>query len=98
VYYICGLYGSLWRYASVNEILKVIVAVTVGSIGTIAVTITLGVVFPLTVHIVSWMLTIIFIGGSRLLYRFGRVLIRTFGKEKEIGKRVMIIGAGIVEG
>lgn len=86
------LYNRIWSVASVKELLTISTAVT------IAVTTASGLqllngVFYFRVMIVTWLLLILFIGGSRFLLR----LVHDFHDAKKTEndlKRVLIVGAG----
>ncbi|MDO6355556.1 nucleoside-diphosphate sugar epimerase/dehydratase [Caloramator sp. CAR-1] len=93
-FYIFKLYTSIWRYASIEELLSVIVAVSVGS----AVSFIYGVVMrnrlPLSVYFVMWAFTIMASGGVRFLRR---VIMHFEGMQAlsgKKGKRILIFGAG----
>lgn len=92
--YLFGLYGSLWRYASIEELMKVIIAVTAGGAASIFLSWILHYGFPRSIPIISWMITIILLGGSRFSYRVARRLRNRWSKEDFAAKRVLIIGAG----
>jgi len=93
-FYIFKLYTSIWRYASIEELLSVIVAVSVGS----AVSFIYGVVMrnrlPLSVYFVMWAFTIMASGGLRFLRR---VIMHFEGMQALSGKKgksILIFGAG----
>jgi len=93
-YYFFGLYGGVWRYASMNDLVRILKAVTLGTF------LFLGygifryrlVDFPRSVFLIDWFVLIIFLGGSRFLYRLSREFCSAQGRGK--GKRILIIGAG----
>ncbi len=97
-FYFFGLYNRLWRYASIGELVTVIVAVSVG----IAINISLsyflieggGLPLPRGVFALYWLLSIMLIGGSRL---FWRLLVDNdfkFNNRHIGGKPILIVGAG----
>ena len=74
VYYFFGIYLRLWRYASIRELLLILSAVTTASI--IISGIMLGLFlskvfpgFPRSVLIIDWLLSIMFAGGLRFIFR-----------------------------
>lgn len=90
--FIFNLYNKVWSYASVGELLAIVQAVTLSIIAT-------GIVQFLAndfaiyrrALLVTWMLHIIFIGGSRFMWRIYRDrYIANKGKQK----RTLIVGAG----
>ncbi|MCG7343984.1 polysaccharide biosynthesis protein [Sporosarcina sp. ACRSL] len=87
-----GLYRKVWSYASIGELKAIFKSVTL----TIAVVMAAQFIFTKDINFralfLTWMLHILFIGGSRLSWRITR---DTFRKSHDQGmKRVMIIGAG----
>ena len=75
VYYFFGIYRRLWRYASIRELVLIIMAVSTASMIVSAILITLfanGVFvgFPRSVVIIDWLLSMIFVGGLRFLFRW----------------------------
>lgn len=94
IYYLSGLYSSLWRYASIDELLNVVMAVTLGSIGSYFFA-RLGSYHSLIqIHTIIWMLNIFFIGGSRFAYRILRRLKFKVYKYASQRKNVLVYGAG----
>lgn len=96
-FYFFGLYNRLWQYASIGELVNIVIAVTVGTVINIALAYFLmeGGQFPLprSVFLLSWLLNIVLIGGSRLTWR----IIRDYGlniNQQRGGKPVLIVGAG----
>jgi len=96
-FYIFGLYKRVWEYASIGELLIVVGVVTVST--TLQITLAYflmeggGFPLPRSVFILSWILTVFFIGGSRLAWR----LFRDYGlnhMQAKGGKPVLIVGAG----
>lgn len=92
IYYLFGLYNRLWRYASVNEAVTIINAVTVSSI-LVACYIFIGnIVLPKSIHILSWFSNVILIGISRFFVRIVHHL--RIRNNKKRAANVLIIGAG----
>ena len=92
-FYYYELYKGVWRYASVNDLLRVIRAVTVSGL---LIIILIGFLFrfqgyPRSAFVIDWFIAIVFLGGSRFAYRLFRE-IYPFGETE--GKRVLIFGAG----
>ncbi|PTK29748.1 polysaccharide biosynthesis protein [Staphylococcus hominis] len=90
--YIFNLYHRAWEYASVNELLIIVEAVTCSIISTI-------IIVPLftghppffRLYLITWMMHLILIGGSRISWRIGRGFL--VGKRKK-KKPTLIVGAG----
>ncbi len=95
VYYFCRLYKSIWRYASVSEVYRVIVAYMILAV-VIPVT---GLVMknyhlPRSVMVIGYLLSMIFCIGIRFSYRLLRYLAIVREKEDDNIQRVLLIGAG----
>ncbi len=105
VYHFVGLYKRLWAYASIKELILVVVGVSVGSI-----VLSLGVIimtsvqasqpgylgFPRPVLVIDWLLSLILVGGLRFSFRLFSESRSTAANGKHSGRsrRVLIIGAG----
>lgn len=87
-----GLYRGVWRFASLPDLIRIIKAVV------IACAVMIGVLFlgtrlqyiPRTVFPIYCVLLIVFLGGSRMLYRYFKEHVQLSHKNT----RVLIIGAG----
>jgi FlaA1/EpsC-like NDP-sugar epimerase len=95
------LYSNIWKYASVEELLSIVYSMTASNIvfiiyGYFISHTMLNSVFfrfPITVHIIFWLLSVISLGGVRFLYR----IMENNGSDKEQLnkiKNLLIIGAG----
>ena len=103
VYYFFGIYRRLWRYASIRELVLIIMAVTTASmivstsmIILFATGMFIG--FPRSVLIIDWLLSILFVGGLRFIFRLVAETSSTAAngalKNKRHKKDVLVIGAG----
>jgi FlaA1/EpsC-like NDP-sugar epimerase len=90
-FYIFGLYNRLWRYASINELLTICGAVTVSSLILFAYTYVIESKLPRSIHVLSWLFNIGFIGASRLVLRMTYYFRQ---KRVEQAAKVLIVGAG----
>ena len=91
-FYLFRLYHRIWRYASINEMMVVIMAVSVSSVLIFSFSYAVGTFLPRSVWLFTWLLNIVFIGASRLGLRvcyYFRAKIFASGRDK-----VLIIGAG----
>ncbi len=89
------LYNSLWKYASIEEGMRIIAAVIVGNLFFISSLYLLQIHFPRSVYLLTPIFDIIFIGGVRFNYRMLRHLhTKTFKKKNPERKNVCIIGGG----
>ena len=93
VFYLFGLYTSLWTYASIDELMQVFWAAAVGSVGSYPIGLLLHMPLPRSVYIILFMLILLFVGGSRFSYRILRRAKRFIIPESD-KVRVMVIGAG----
>lgn len=91
IFYLFRLYHRLWRYASIDELLAIVEAVTLSSV-LIAVYMSLaGITMPRSIHIISWFLHIAFIGTGRLLLHISHNFPQ---RENIFNKNILIVGAG----
>ena len=90
------LYRGLWRYASIHDLKLIAAAVATAALAVPALAVLLfqaGKLIPRSVYILYPIFLILFMGGSRLLYRAWRD--RKIGKlGAREGKPVLILGAG----
>lgn len=87
---VVDLYNRLWEYASIQELLVIIKAVSVGMVVLlIAVYVVNLVKLPRTVFVMSWIIGIFLIGSSRLWWR----LVREYLARRAASQRVIVIGA-----
>lgn len=88
-----GLYQSLWRYASIDELVSITLAVTAATAAVWGCSWGLGLPLPRSVYIISWVLNIVVIGGIRFFFRLAtaRLLPPVNGRG---GRRVLIVGGG----
>ena len=92
-FYYKKLYHRVWAYASTGELLAVIYAVSLGTLGVIGVSFFLREPMPRSVMIMAWALIVLLIGGSRFSWRLYIQKIRTPGKNSPKNK-ALIVGAG----
>ncbi|MFP3323534.1 nucleoside-diphosphate sugar epimerase/dehydratase [Planococcus sp. SIMBA_160] len=89
-----GLYRKVWEYASVGELSSIVKAVTLSVVA-------VGVVqfidrqdMLVRALVITWMLHVLLIGGSRLSWRMMRGRAFKFKSSNHELKRTMIVGAG----
>ncbi len=92
--YCFGLYRRSWRYASVDEVIAIVAAVSVGSLANaLLLRHAFGFLPPRSVALLCWFLHIFLFGGSRFAWRLlGTRRVRLQNEEPE--KNVLIVGAG----
>lgn len=90
--YIFNLYHRAWEYASVNELLLIVEAVTCSILATIVlIPVFTGHPPFFRLYLITWMMHLILIGGSRISWRIARSFV--VGKQKK-KKPTLIVGAG----
>lgn len=91
-FYVFRLYEGVWRYASMNDLLRILKAITIGSvIFALYVLIRYQFIgFPRSVLVIDWFVIITFLGGTRFLYRFSREF-RVINTKSD--NRVLVVGA-----
>ncbi len=94
IYYLFGLYRSLWRYASIDEMLQLAFAIAIEGILSFLFGQFLNVRLPRTVYAITCVLTFLALGGVRLSYRISRRVKNIVISDKSSLTRVMVIGAG----
>ncbi|RJX24825.1 MAG: polysaccharide biosynthesis protein [Dethiobacter sp.] len=67
-----GLYRTSWRYASVNEMLKIFWTVSASVVAIYIYTYFLGSALPRSVYVIFWFLLLFFVGAFRLSLRLVR--------------------------
>lgn len=90
---IFGLYKGMWRFASTEDLIAILKAVTTSSV---LIVLSLYFVnqfqgYPRSIFIIDWMLLVISIGGFRFSIRFSKEI---FSSSPKVGKRTLIVGAG----
>lgn len=95
VFWRFGLYRGIWRYASLPDLQRILVAVGVASLSTplIILMLRMPVVVPRSVLVLDPILLILLMGGSRLLYRAWKEH-RIYGLLNRQGDPVLVLGAG----
>jgi FlaA1/EpsC-like NDP-sugar epimerase len=101
IFMVFGLYRRYWRYATVSDLLVVLVAVSAASVG-LAVGVTVGLFlsaipfFPRSILAIDWLLTAACISGVRMSIRIiGEQYSRPAEHDGESAiKRILVAGAG----
>lgn len=96
-----NLYNNCWEYASIDELLSVVYAVSLSNIAFIFYSYFFNYKliktnfyrFPFSVHIIFWILSVLLLGGERFMYRINSSGEKLY--KKNPGKtKLLIIGAG----
>jgi len=86
------LYSGVWRYASVNDLVSILKAVSVGTTLLVLPVFFFGVPgYPRSVFLIDWFLMVMILGGSRFTLRALRESTPRFLRR---GRRILIVGAG----
>ena len=88
------LYKSIWKYASVIELVRVVVATFITGFFHIIVITAFFLRMPLSYYLFGPIIQFFLIIGIRFFYRFYLILRQRYNREAGSLKRVMIIGAG----
>jgi FlaA1/EpsC-like NDP-sugar epimerase len=88
------LYKSIWSYASIDEMVNIVVAVLFGTIAEFLYGNLVNVIMPRSVYAVSLLLTLFFIGGIRMSLRMSRRYIGNSNGTVSPKIKAMIYGAG----
>ncbi|MDO5718288.1 MAG: nucleoside-diphosphate sugar epimerase/dehydratase [Tissierellia bacterium] len=93
VFYFFKLYKTIWRYASVNELLNILGAVLVSNILSTAYLILSGSALPRSIYPIVMILDAVIIGGMRYIPKIYRA--KTIGSGLDANlKKTLIVGAG----
>ena len=93
IYWVIGLYRGIWRYASLMDLRRIIIAVGLGGVFISATVLMFGISFvPRSVLLFHPILLVMVMGGGRFAYRawkdrahYGRIL---------VGEPVLVLGTG----
>ena len=88
------LYRSVWRYASVPELIRVFLSSVIGALTQVLGTLIFLQRMPISYYVIGWILMFAALAVSRFGYRAARMIYREKKKKNHKGKNVMIIGAG----
>lgn len=94
IFYYFRLYASIWRYASVEELMRVVAASIAGNALMISILFLMETNLPRSVYAMVLLLDMAFIGGIRLSMRSLSHYFHSEKLEKKTQKRVMIVGGG----
>jgi len=95
VFVYMGLYRGVWRFASVSDLKRIILAVSVSAFVIIAAffMLKLDIVIPRSVLVLDPILLILMMGGSRFTYRAWKDH-QLYGTTLRQGNPVLVLGAG----
>lgn len=93
IFWCFRMYHSLWQYASIAELYKIVEACIVTEFAHICVTAYMGWMLPRSCYFTSGVFLIVAMGASRFMYRMIRTVLQDYRHTSEQVK-IMIIGAG----
>ena len=90
------LYNNLWEYASIDEVIQIVGATVLGTLGGAVFLWIIGTRLPIRVYVVSCFLLIFFMGGIRFVFRFMRQKGRAIASSQRTcdRPRTLVVGAG----
>lgn len=88
-----GLYHSLWQYASIGELIRIVLATSIGSILSYFFRSQVNINLPISAHAILWMVIILLLGWNRMSYRVLRRIYRNLHRSQN-ARRTLIVGAG----
>lgn len=93
IFWCFRMYHSLWQYAGIAELYKIVEACVVAELAHLCVTSFMGWMLPRSCYFTSGVFLIVAMSASRFMYRLLRQLINEYRHTSEQLK-IMIIGAG----
>ena len=90
--YLFGVYNSLWRYTSIDELVKIVLSLIFGTLACYGYLFIFDNQLPRSIYILTLIMDILMISGIRISYRILRRYRRHIHKKKH--KRTLIYGAG----
>jgi FlaA1/EpsC-like NDP-sugar epimerase len=110
VFYLFDLYQGMWRYTSLTDLISILKAGSVASLVVVILTFFVHRLggFSRSIFIIDWLLTLIFIAGTRVGIRLffwtlagdesarlsRRNFLKALFKKSQKGKKLIVIGAG----
>lgn len=90
------LYNNLWEYASIDEVIQIVGATVLGTLGGAVFLWIIGTRLPIRVFVVSCFLLIFFMGGIRFVFRIMRQKGRAIASSQRTcdRPRTLVVGAG----
>jgi FlaA1/EpsC-like NDP-sugar epimerase len=88
-----NLYNRIWKYASIDELISIVLATSFGTLTVLGYTFMMGQTFPRSIYILFWLLLTTFIGGSRFILRTFNGVTPMLRRSEGV-RNVMVIGAG----
>jgi len=95
LFWLFGLYRGIWRYASLPDLKRILIACAIGALAlpTLLVLLRGAGPVPRSAYLLAPMLLVLIMGGSRLAYRAWKEK-RLYGRLQLAGEPVLVLGAG----
>ena len=94
VFWICGLYRSMWRFASFSVLIRtLVVSLGTSAAHTVFITLALG-RMPISYYVIGAGMQFVLLAGIRFLYRIVQYQKSLHRSHQKVTGRVMLIGAG----
>ncbi|MFT4171268.1 MAG: nucleoside-diphosphate sugar epimerase/dehydratase [Rhodocyclaceae bacterium] len=92
---VMGLYRGIWVFASLPDLMRILRAIALSAVLVIVITVMIGPTPPVprSVYVISPLMLVLAMGGSRAAYRVWRERQR-YGALMAAGKPVLLLGAG----
>jgi len=94
IFYVFGMYDSLWKYASIDDVVSITLATALGTVINMAGLYLIMIRFPRSIYLLSWLFTLLLVGSGRLVFRGIAFYRPILSREPRQQKKVLIIGAG----
>ena len=94
IFYYFKLYSSIWKYASINEMNKIVSAAVAGNALMVLLFVLKQESMPRSVYILAILFDMVLIGGVRFSLRSIGSLYHGVNRKSKTHKRVMVVGAG----
>ena len=97
LFWLFGLYRGIWRYASLPDLQRILMACVIGALAlpTLLVLLRATDLVPRSAYLLSPLLLMSIMGGSRIAYRAWKEK-RLYGRMQLSGEPVVVLGAGDV--
>ncbi|MEI6503714.1 MAG: nucleoside-diphosphate sugar epimerase/dehydratase, partial [Armatimonadota bacterium] len=91
-HYLAGLYNRIWEYASAGAVVSIVAGVSITLLASYAACLAMGIALPGILWYVTWLTSILLVGGTRLGWRMVRPMLMK--SSEGAPKRVLIYGTG----
>ena len=88
------LHKSIWRYASIKDLLQIIKAITVSSVIIAAFSMLIHSIYPRSIFVIDWLLLLVGLSGMRFIIRLSRPFRERRAFRNGLKTRVLVVGAG----